>query len=186
MRQGRILLKLFTYLEKEHLLGHPFVKQCNKSSVFITSIPLFGCVSLLTVVTSPVHQNQFFRESYPTICKDSNTKDSLDNKTEWLTERCKHDKFRNRNTKLCSSLEIGETLPSDVSIDDTVTKEETFNTSAEVADKEGDVDDETTISSTDSPSTESSTSFEELTTVNNMSLVAQKTFIEAIYFLYDH
>ena len=87
-----------------------------------------------------------------------------------MTERCKHDKFRNRNTKLCSSLEIGETLPSDVSIDDTVTKEETFNTSAEVADKE--VDDETTISSTDSPSTESSTSFEELTTVNNMSLVA--------------
>ena len=89
-----------------------------------------------------------------------------------MTERCKHDKFRKRNTKLCSSLETGETLPSDVSIDDTITKEETFNTSAEAADEEKDVYDETTISSTDSPSTESSTSFEELTTVDDMSLVA--------------
>jgi len=151
-------------------------KYRNKHKERCQSIDSSNNAELTNIVMTQVAdircQKESFRESYPTICKDSNTKDSLDNKTEWLTERCKHDKFRNRNTKLCSSLEIGETLPSDVSIDDTVTKEETFNTSAEVADKEGDVDDETTISSTDSPSTESSTSFEELTTVNNMSLVA--------------
>merc|ERR1712130_948079 len=97
---------------------------------------------------------------------------------EWLSDRCKHEKFSKRNIQLCSSLATGESLPSDVSIvddlDDDTDTNKNSNTSSEVADEdiEDNDTDRTTVANTDSPATESITSHEELTTVDNMSLVA--------------
>jgi len=156
-------------------------KYRNKHKERCQSIDSSNNAELTNIVITQVAdircQKESFRKSYPSLCKDSKDKETLDNNAEWLSERCKHEKFSKRNTQLCSSLATGQSLPSDVSIvddlyDDTDTNKENFNTSSVVADEDINDTDRTTVANTDSPATESITSHEELTTVDNMSLVA--------------
>jgi len=48
-------------------------------------------------------QKESFRSNYTELCKGSSYSDSSV-KTSWLAERCKHDKFAQRNTDLCASI----------------------------------------------------------------------------------
>merc|ERR1719367_593973 len=48
-------------------------------------------------------QKESFRANYTELCKGSSDSDS-NVKTTWLAERCKHDKFAQRNVDLCASI----------------------------------------------------------------------------------
>merc|ERR1712098_676523 len=73
-------------------------KYRNKHKERCQSIDSSNNAELTNIVMTQVAdircQKESFRKSYPSLCKDSKDKETLDNNAEWLSERCKHDKFR--------------------------------------------------------------------------------------------
>jgi len=116
-------------------------------------------------------QKESFRSNYTKLCKGSSDSESIP-KTSWLSERCKHEKFAQRNKDLCLSINKVETdqvkieaisnvvedIKTIVTNESNVNKEESETMSGttppsttpvenEISEKESEYSEETTIKS---------------------------------------